>query len=86
MAPNVYFGFLQYESFAAIYYWHQKLISSKCALFKNNLLSSDTVPLNRDNIFLLNTGWCHLVVTIVNFTIKNVVFLNEIVSLRVWDS
>ena len=42
------FGFLQYENFA-IYMQlllAQKLISSKCVLFKNNLLQSDTVPLN----------------------------------------
>ena len=46
MAPNVYFGFLQYENFAAI------IIGTiiniyKCVglLFKNNLLASDTVPL-----------------------------------------
>ena len=45
MAPDVYFGFLQYENFAAIII-AQKLISSKCALFKNNLIPSDTVPLN----------------------------------------
>ena len=38
----------------------QKLISSKCVLFKNSLLSSETVPLMHTVIFpcyLLYQGW-----------------------------
>ena len=47
MAPNVYFGFLQYENFAAIIIGTEINIYSECALFQNNLLSSDTVPLSK---------------------------------------
>ena len=45
MAPNAYFGFLQYENFAAIIIGTEINIYSKCVIFKNDLLKSDTVPL-----------------------------------------
>ena len=44
-----YFGFHQYENFAANILAH-KLLSSKCVLFENNVLPSDTVPLSRSPI------------------------------------
>ena len=49
MTPNVYFGFLQYENFAAMIIGTDIIISSKCVLFKNNSLPSDTVPLNENS-------------------------------------
>ena len=45
MAPNVYFGFLQYMKTLLQLLLAQELISSECVLFKNNLLPSDNVPL-----------------------------------------
>ena len=47
MAPHVYFGFLQYENFAAIIIGTEINIYSKCVLFQNNLLPSDAAPLNQ---------------------------------------
>ena len=46
MAPNVYFGFLQYENFVALIFGTEIIIyGNKCVLFQNNLLPNDTVPL-----------------------------------------
>ena len=46
-AWNVYFGFLQYENFATIIIGTEiNILVSLYYLKKNNLLPSDTVPLN----------------------------------------
>ena len=52
MAPNVYFGFLQNENFAAIIIGTEINIYRKCVLFKITLLPSDTVPLMSIHILL----------------------------------
>ena len=65
MAPNVYFGFLQYESFAAIIIGTEINSYSKCVLLQNNLLHSDTVPLralkaHKDPLFKIANKNCFM--------------------------